>query len=272
MALGQNRQGIIVYSYEDVKRLHPSTGSRGMWAFQSHFHDGHKQCAEAAQRCDWVVGMMFNNIAAAEIMLTGHTAHKDEPIIGSDMGALVRYSDVALVLTDDYHPYKNYMDQIREEFEEHFPIECLMEKGILDDQSTYTELYYAVAFRFMVHQVFGLQFDYQAQCGRDRYRVVGYVDYVLDRWGVPIDLLDSVKDEFGNSVSKSIIGLPKKLKDRLNIQLLKPEFTSIDQVREHVKLIDGLKVINFYLSRSWVHASFAFDGYRQWTEGVRRCK
>jgi hypothetical protein len=265
------RKGIVVYSLEDVKKIHPKTGIRGMWAFHANCHEGHIRCAEFAQHCDWVVGVLYNNMIEGERWMTGITTGKDYPLLQSDIDILKKYSDVCLILTGDYHPYKQHWEKIKNEFSEQFPIECLKEKGVLEDQNMYNTLLYSVAFRVLIHGVYAIDFDYQAQGGKDRFRSIGYTDYVLDRWGVKLDLIDSVRDEYGNSVSKTISGLPKKLKDKLNKSLLLSEFKSIDEVREHINTIDGLKVLNFYRTNGWVHATFQFEGYKAWVEGVR-CK
>jgi len=263
------RKGIIVYTYEDLEKLQPTTGTIGMWSFHGKCHDGHIICAEKAQHCDYVVGFMHNNMAEAERWMTGTTTLKSFPVLESDVNLLKKYTDVALILKGDYHPHKEHWGKIKNEFEEQFPIECLKEKGILDDRVSYNALLYAVAFRYLMHNVYNLKFDYQAQGGKDRYRSIGYTEYVFDRWGVKLDLIDSVRDEYGNSISKTISGLPKYLKDRINKPLLLPEFSSIDQVQEHINTIEGLKVLNFYRTSGWVHATFEFEGYKSWTEGVR---
>ena len=266
-----DRKGIIVYSFEDLKKLQPKTGKLGTWAFHANCHAGHIRCAEAAQHCDWVVGMMHNNMAEVERWMAGTTLLETFPVTQTDIDILKKYSDVCFILTGDYNPHKEHWESIKNEFSEHFPVECLKEKGIFQEQITYNALLYAVAFRFLMHNVYELYFDYQAQCGKDRFRTAGYIDYLLDRWGISIDLIDSVRDEYGNSISNTIAGLPKKLKDRLNIPLLLSEFETIEEVRDHIKSIDGLKVINFYRLNNWVHATFAFDNYKSWTEGIR-CK
>jgi hypothetical protein len=221
MVNGQvNRDGIIVYSFEDLKRLYPENKKRGMWAFHSNYHEGHERCAKAVQHCDWVVGVLYNNMADGEKWMTGVTYTKTTPILQSDIESLKKYSDVCLILTGDYHPYKEHWNLIKSEFEEQFPIECLKEKGILDDQLTYNVLLYSVAYRVLMHGIYKLYFDYQAQGGKDPFRTIGYLEYVYDRWGVHIDLLDPVRDHFGNSISNTIAGLPKHLKDKINKPLL----------------------------------------------------
>lgn len=266
-----NRKGMIVYSYEELKRFLPEVGTRGLWCFQANFHDGHKRCAEAVQYCDSVIGIMFNSRDIEERWMAGETNLEHFPIKNSDIDMLRKYSDIGLILTEEYQPFKNYWEDIKAEFEEQFPIECLKEKGVLDDRDSYNGLLHGIAFRYMLHGVYGIHIDYQSQGGKDRYRSVGYVDYVFDRWGVRIDLIDSVCDEFGNSISRTVSGLPKQLKERLNKPLLKPEFKSINEVKEHINTIEGLYVLNFYRTDKWVHATFSFYGYKAWTEGVR-CK
>jgi hypothetical protein len=266
-----NRNGVVVYSLKELKDLYPSTGTKGMWAFHANCHAGHIWCAEEAQRCDWVVGVLYNNMADGEKWMTGYTSLKTYPITKSDIDILKKYSDVCLILTGDYHPYKQYWSQIKNEFDEQFPISCLKEKGIIEDQDAFNVLLYSVSIRFLLHGVYKMHFDYQAQGGKDRFRSIGYVDYVFDRWGVKIDLLDSIRDENGNSISKTISGLPKNLKERINKPLLLSEFETIEQVQEHINTIEGLIVLNFYRMNGWVHATFQFEGYKSWVEGVR-CK
>jgi hypothetical protein len=264
-----SRKGIIVYSYDDLKRLHPENGTRGLWIFQGKFHSGHQKCAESAQKCDWVVGILFNNRAKVFEKLLGKNNIETFPVYESDIEYLKKYSDVGLILTGNYFPYQDYLKEIDNEFSEQFPIECLKEKGVLDDKDTYNSLFEAVATRYIIHGVYNLQFEYQGQGGKDRFRSVGYTDYVYDRWGLKLDLLDSQTDSYGNSISRTISGLPKHLKDRINKKLLLPDFENIEHVREHIKEIEGLKVINFYKMNGWVHATFSFDDYKAWTEGVR---
>lgn len=266
-----NRKGVIVYSYEDLKKLIPSTGKKGLWCFQANFHDGHKKCAELAQHCDCVVGILFNNRDIEERWMTGSTNYPHYPLTESDINYLKKYSDIGFIITGEYSPHKEHWENIQKEIDENFPIECLKEKGILDDRDAYNGLIHGIAFRYILHGVYGIYFDYQAQGGKDRFRVVGYSDYVKDRWGIELDIIDSVRNNYGNSISRTIDGLPKELKDRININLLKPEFSNIDQVKEHIKNIEGLKVINFYKIRGWIYATFSFDGYKEWSEGIR-CK
>jgi hypothetical protein len=265
----EDRNGILVYSYEDLKKLHPENVTKGMWCFQANFHDGHKKCAEAVQGCGWVIGFMFNNRAEEEKGMTGINTFQSFPINDYDLNMLRKYSDVGVVLTGDYQPWKQYWNEILKEFDENFPIECLKENEILDDRDQYNTLLHSVAFRYILHKVYKINFDYQAQGGKDRFRSAGYIDYVYDRWGVKIDLLDSSKDDVGNSISRTITGLPTELKNKIDVQLLYPEFKSINDVRENIKHINGLKVINFYRMNGWVHATFKFDNYKSWTEGIR---
>jgi hypothetical protein len=264
-----NRNGKLVYTYEDIKKLEPKSGLKGLWCFQTNFHSGHKKCAEAVQHCDWVVGIIFNKRAEEEKWMAGVTNLKDTPLHASDIEQLKNYSDVGLILTGDYHPYRKYWKEIKREFNENFPIECLREKGILDDRNSYNGLLHGVAFRYIIHGVYNLYFHHQAQGGKDRFRVVGYREYVYDRWGVKIDIIDPELDEVGNSISQTINGLPKNLKDRINKKLIQPYFKSIEEVRENVKDIEGLQVINFYRTDGWIHSTFQFKGYKPWTEGVR---
>jgi hypothetical protein len=266
-----NRKGTIVYSFEELKELKPINSNCGFWTLHANFHAGHQRCAEAAQQCDCVVGMLFNNMAEGEKLLTGTTFLKTYPISQSDIEALQKYSDICVILKDDYQPIKEYLKEIKDEFFEQFPTECLAEKGILEDQVSFNSLFYAVAFRYILHEVYGIFFDYQAQCGKDRYRTVGYLDYIYERWGVKVDLLDPVLDDLGNVISKTIGGLPKQLKNRIDKKLILPEFKTIEEVKSNIKDIEGLKVLNFYRMNGWVHATFMFDDYRPWVEGIR-CK
>jgi hypothetical protein len=253
-----------------LKNLLPD-GTRGLWNVHANVHAGHIRCAEAAQHCDIVAGILFNNMPEGERWMTGTTYLHDYPLTQSDISSMQKYSDVVLILKDDYHPYKDCWDEIKNEFDENFPIECLKEKGILEDQMTFNALLYAVAFRYVLHGIHDIHFDYQPAGGKDRYRSIGYMDYLFERWGIKIDLMDSVRDVFGNSISKTIGGLPKHLKDRINKPLLREGFECIKDAQSNIESIEGLSVTNFYRMNGWIHATFVFDGYKPWTEGIR-CK
>jgi len=111
------RKGIIVYTYEDLEKLQPTTGTIGMWSFHGKCHDGHIICAEKAQHCDYVVGFMHNNMAEAERWMTGTTTLKSFPVLESDVNLLKKYTDVALILKGDYHPHKEHWGKIKNEFD-----------------------------------------------------------------------------------------------------------------------------------------------------------
>ena len=116
-----DRKGIIVYSFEDLKKLQPKTGKLGTWAFHANCHAGHIRCAEAAQHCDWVVGMMHNNMAEVERWMTGTTLLGTFPATQTDIDILKKYSDVCFILTGDYNPHKEHWESIKNEFGEIVP-------------------------------------------------------------------------------------------------------------------------------------------------------
>jgi len=238
----RERSGFVVYRWEDVIRLQPKDGKFGMWGFQANFHEGHKKCAEAAQHCNWVVGVLWNNISE------GYEVSK------RDIEALQKYSDVCMICCGDYHPENNHRSLIEAECKK-----FTEETGVNDPIALLS-----IGDRVVMHDVYGLKIHYQAQSVKDRFRVAGYADYVFKRWNIYIDLLEPVRDEIGNSVSKTVqcSGI------KINKPFLLPEFETIEQVREYIKDIEGLSVVEFYKDNKWIHAKFSF-GDKTFEEGLQ---
>ena len=265
----------VVFTLEDLKEIYDrdSHGTKGMWAFHTNFHPGHGQCAIMTNdKCDWVIGILWNNFAAGEEWMMGRTIEIDTPIHTSDIKVLKELSDVVMVFTGNYHPYKEHWDMITEVIKKEFPNDFLDYHEIRVQFNLYSSLIYSIAIRLLLHEIYGIKLDYHASCGRDLWRHAKYTEWVKERFGLTIDLsADAARDEFGNVYSGMKDKCPKEYTDRINKPLLLPEHKTIEEVNEYIKDIPELKAVNFTIRYGWIHAKFEFAGKHWWTEGLK-CK
>lgn len=264
----------VVFELEHLKEIYDrdSHGFKGMWAFHSKFHAGHGQCAIQTNRvCDWVVGIHWNNFAEGMRWMAGDTIDVDDHIRTTDIKVLKELSDVVMVFTGDYHPYKEHWKTIKEIFDKEFPEDELRKQGMFDEPNLYTSLLYSVAVRIMIHEIYGIKLDYHASCGRDRWRHAKYTAWSKERFGIEIELQDPVRDQYGNVLSGMKNRLSSKYAERINKALLLPSFETIEEVNEHIKDIPDLKAVSFFKEFGWIHCKFEFDGQYWWTEGLK-CK
>jgi hypothetical protein len=265
----------VVFTLEDLKKIYDAEayGKKGMWAFHAKFHEGHQQCAKLTnENCDWVVGILWNNFAAGMKWMVGETADIDDPIRTADVEVLKNNSDVVMIFTGHYHPYKQNWKMIKEIFDREFPQEFLKEKGILNELTLYSSLLYSVAIRIVIHEIYGIKLDYHATCGRDRWRFVKYTDWIKQRFGVFADVQDAVRDDNGNVISGMRNRIPEKYNNRIQKPLILPHFESIEEVNNHIKDIPDLKALHFSKECDWIHVKFQFADKYWWSEGLKLCK
>ena len=265
----------VVFTLEDLREIYKrdAHGKKGMWAFHTQFHPGHGQCCKYTNKeCDWVVGFLWNNFAAGMEWMMGKTIDIDTPIYTSDVEALKNNSDVVMIFTGDYHPYKDHWDFISDVIKKEFPDELLDEHHIREQFNLHSSLVYSVAVRLLIHEIYGVELSYHASCGRDLWRHVRYTEWVKERFDLTIDMsIDAARDQYGNVYSGMKNKCPKKYTDRINKPLLLPEHRSIEEVNEYIKDIPELKAVNFTINYGWIHAKFEFAGKHWWTEGLK-CK
>lgn len=262
----------IVYNLNDLKTIYDkeSHGIKGMWAFHAKCHAGHKKCGEITRKeSDWMVGFYWNNFAAGIEKITGKTREVDSPILQYDIDELIKLCDVIIVFTENYHPYMEHYDYLKNEFDKVFPPDFLKEKKILQSPTLYGSLIYSVFIRIVIHEIYNINLDFHTNCGRDRWRMIGYNNWCEKRFGCKMNLIEPILDKFGNSISGGEIRLPDNLKKRINKKLLKPNFKTIKEVENNIKDIEGLHVTNFIIEYGWIQCKFYFDKYQWWTEGIK---
>jgi len=273
----ENGRGLytpVVFTLEDLKAIYDrdAHGKKGMWAFHSKFHDGHAQCAVQTNKvCDWVVGILWNNFAEGMRWMAGDTIDFDDPIRTTDVDVLKANSDVVMIFTGAYHPYKEHWGAIKKVFDEEFPHDFLEEMGITKELNLYTSLIYSVAVRLLIHEIYGIKLEYHASCGRDRWRYVKYTDWVKQRFNLHIELQDAVRDQYGNVISGMRNRVPDKYNSRIKKPLLLPEFETIEEVNDYIKDIPDLKAVHFEKEYGWIHVKFQFAEKYWWSEGLK-CK
>lgn len=266
----------VVFNLSDLKEIYDrdSHGKKGMWAFHAQFHPGHAQCARIVNdKCDWVVGILWNNFAAGMKWMMGKTIDIDTPIYKNDIEALKARSDVVMVFTGDYHPYKKHWHTISQIIKEEFPNELLDKYNIREQFNLHSSLIYSIAVRLVIHEIYGIKIDYHTSCGKDLWRHAKYKEWVVERFGLDLDLsFDVARDEYGNVYSAMKNKCPKKYTDRIKKPLLLPEHKSIEEINKYISDIPELKAVNFTINYGWIHAKFEFADKHWWTEGLNVCK
>lgn len=263
----------VVFSLKDLKEIYDneSYGYKGMWAFHRNFHPGHDQCRiETIDKCDWVVGILWNNFAKGMELLTGNSIDYDDPLHISDINILKNSSDAVMIFTGEYHPFLEYKDYIFEIVEKEFP--KLQEKGIKQNIGLFNSLVYSIAIRLTIHEIYKIKLDYHASCGKDLWRFYRYTDWCKERFGIEIEMTEPVTDQFGNNYSNMKNRIEPSLIKRINKKLIHSHFKNIDDVKEHIKDIEGLKIEFFSIDNNWMHVRFYFNDKPEstwWTEAIK---
>jgi len=265
----------VVYTFDHLKEIYDrnSHGVKGQWGAHAKLHTGHKECCKQINdRCDWVLGIVYENFAAGQKILIGSTEETDSYVSDEDLDFYKNNSDVVLILRDDYHPFLEYMSYIDEQMSIEFPKDKLKKAGVLDNLNLYASLYYSVAIRIVQNEIYKIITNQQVSCGRDRWRTsVGYTEWLYRKYNLTVHLIDPIRDQFGNCMSGCKNKLPAELKNRINIPLLLPHFNSINDVREHIKNIKDLEIRYFYKENGWMQAKFYFSSLEDswWSEGMK---
>jgi len=274
----ENGKGLytpVVFNLTDLKEIYDrdAHGKKGMWAFHRNFHEGHEKCAKRVnEKCDWVVGILWNNFAEGMRWMVGDTVDYDGPILNTDVEILKEYSDVVMIFTGDYHPYKPHWFTILETIKKEFPDKLLREKDIKNELSLYSSLIYSIAIRLTIHEIYGVDLDYHSSCGRDRWRFVKYNEWLKTRFNLEQELMDAVRDEYGNVVSATKRRIPSKYTNRIQKSLLLPDFENLEEVNNYINDIPDLKAVHFSKECGWIHVKFQFGKNHWWSEGLKLCK
>lgn len=262
----------VVFTLEDLKKIYDEDAHdrKGMWSFHRNFHKGHEQCRRLTlQNSDWVMGILWNNVAAGIEKLVGKTVDYDDGINPVDVNILKNDADVVMIFTGDYHPYLEYKDFVYKVLKEDFSEKRLKETGILDNIGMLGPLVYSVAVRLLIHEIYGMKMDYDGNSSKESWKMSGYGPWCMKRFGINVDLAPPVLDEFGNACSTTKMKLPEYLGKRVNKQLLYPHFSTIEEVIENIKDIEGLKARDFSRSDGLVRCYFYFDEEHRWPEAIQ---
>jgi len=262
----------VVFTLEDLKKIYDEDahGRTGMWSFHRSFHRGHDQCRRiTVKNSDWIIGVLWNNVAKGMELLTGKTVDYDDYIHTSDVEILKNNADVVMIFTGDYHPYMEYEDFIRDVIKNDFSAESLKEKGISEMIGQWGPFIYSVAVRLLIHEIYGIKIDYDGNCGKEIWRMGGYSKWCMDRCGVYLDTEKPVSDELGNNYSTMKARMPEELSNRINKKLLLPHFKSLGEVEDHIKDIKDLKAKYFSRDQEWVRVILYFNENLWWTESIK---
>jgi len=263
---------MIVYNLEDLKKEYNERahGRIGMWGFHAKLHDGHKQCGRIArENCDFVICFYWQNFGEGMRLLVGDSVDSDNPFSIEMANEAKQFSDLVMVFKDDYHPYLSYKKEISDIMDKEFPEELLIEKGVRYEINLYGSLVYSVAVRFLIHNVYSIKVHYHPTCGRERWKMVGYPEWLEKEFGITYDLLDDWICTRRNVISGMRNKLPPEIFNRVHKKLLLPHFKSREDVEEHIKDIEGLHVGYFFREKGWIQCKFYFEPHQWWAEGLK---
>jgi hypothetical protein len=252
----------VVFTLEDLKVVcdERAYGKIGMWAFHNDYHEGHIQCAKLADELsDWVISILWSNYG------------EDVAIIPTDIEVLKKYSDVVMVFTGDYHPFREHWNYLKEEFDNYFTKEFLKAEE-LTLESSKAALTYSACVRILMHEIHKIPTNYHPTCGRDDWRHI-YSHWLKERFNINHTIYDAVRDKHGNVISSSRNRIPLKYTSRIRKPLLLPHFESLEEVNEHIRDIKELKAEAFVKRHGWINVKFKFtDNKYYWAEGLKLCK
>jgi hypothetical protein len=265
--------GNIFYDMESFKEHFErhKHGKIGMYAWHAKWHIGHQKCAELArEKCDYVIGVHYQNFGDAQLKALGKCMDDDKPWESSDLEAF-KFSDIGLCQKDNYHPEIDHFEYCKKEFDRLYTPEYLKKEGMITDieNNLYASLFISTIWRCMFHEVYGIRADYIAQCGKDAWRFVGYIDWLWYKYGLRVDDIDAIRDEYGNVFSGMKHKLPSHLRQRMNKPLILPFFKTKDDVENHIKDIEGLHVEYFFRRNNWIMVKFFFERHQWWSEGLK---
>jgi hypothetical protein len=275
MVPGRGLYTPVVFTLEDLKAVcdERAGGKIGMWAFHFEYHEGHLHCSNVVNEgSDFVIGILWNNYGAGIKWMIGEVDDEDVPIRPRDIDLLKKHSDVVMIFTGDYHPFKEHWPYLKKEFDNYFTKDFLISEG-LEVTTSYAALLYSVTARILMHEIYKIPTNYHPTCGRNAWRHI-YSHWLKKRFNIDHTLDDAVRDKYGNIISSSRNRIPSKYTDRIRKPLILPHFESLEEVNEHIKDIKELKAEAFAKRHGWINVKFKFADNNKyyWAEGLKLWK
>jgi hypothetical protein len=237
------------------------------WSGVHHnMHDGHRYLHRVCRaNSDISIGMYFSNFAyQIERLMGGPVAISADRYSDSDVDALSKIHDIVFVWKDDYFPTS--IPLMRDRLQKEFSDSRLHDLGCAYDPVQVGSFRGSQALVILCNDYFRYTHSYAGF--KDAWRVP-YSLWYNEQYPGKLVLVEAQYDKNGNCFSGSMLSMPKDLLSRINKRLLLPTHRSIEEVRDHVKDIDGLEVMSFFDMRNvtgTLHARFKL-GSNSWNEG-----
>jgi hypothetical protein len=250
----------IVYTTEEVAERLPSNKKIGSWGFHENYHEGHKQILKKTQEnSDYIIGVLWNNLAEMVTDIMGQSWEPRTPIYDKDVEFLCDNSDVVMIFTGNYRPWRDKFDKL----------DLLANALIEYDELPFGRKEHRHPWELMrACQVMRLAMNriwppyYTCGSYRDIWRP-SYREWYCNRFpGYEYELIEPVRDEHGNDISSTrLLSGHKATKC-----LLRKGLRSKEELEEYVSDQEGLEVTHFIWNEKSriMHGKFLYGGQWFW--------
>ena len=240
-------------------------GPIGTWGVHTKVHDGHRYLyREISARCCSIVGVYYLNWQYCREVIGGAKHIKQTPLDWQTLKEFLNKCAVIYLMagTDIGFPHSEIGKRVARAVEQ-LPDERVPE-FIRNDKEQMATLRAAQVFRTAMLEHIPL--NVAAGSLKDAWRPIYNVWHREQFPQVLLLETDPIRDRFGNSYCSS---MPEDITARITKPLLLPHFTSIEEVREHIKSIDGLGVVFFARDEmtNYMYSQFTV-GDRYWNFGI----
>lgn len=245
---------MIVYNLDDLKL---PKGKIGLWCIGRHIHDAHRFLYQKSkEKNDYVLGLYFHNwplqikqICNVENHQYYATEREDKP----DQNVIKELEEKCysvMIYTGDYTSFDN-ISLIRKEIEKQLPLKDFDPIGLVSLRTSQ-------AIAYILNDK--VKYHYRNGGTKDPWRKP-YVKWHRKYYPhIEYELVDSIVNENGNSLDCC---LPKNL--NISKPLLRKGMRSIEDVKENIKDIEGLKIVYFQWDGDTINARFQYgDNPNNW--------
>lgn len=261
----------ILYSLEDLKKeidpIYSNYKYIGVWIVGTIIHDGHRFLYNLIQqKCDYVIGIYCNTWSKQLYEISGM---KQDIALETNLDTideLVKKTNIVMIYSNDYTSFDK-PTYLKNRSEKELP-ESNLPKFIYKDEQNIASLRTAQAFNIMFNKY--VKHHYRTGGQKDPWR------FYMQQWHnkyypyIEYELAESILDNYGNCLSSSV---PSKIKEQIDKPLLLPKMRSINEVREHIKNIEGLRVVffNYNPENKFINVRFQYKNNKNvwWNQGLK---
>lgn len=250
---------MVVYNLNDLKNNLPDDKKIGLWSIGRHIHDAHRFLYQKAKnKCDHIIGIYWHNWPLQIEQICNVKNHqyyatkRENQVNKNVVREMEKKCDIVMIFTGDYTSFENNISLIQSDIKNQLPLENYK------DDIGLVSLRTSQATAYMINKK--IKYHYRNGGTKDPWRKP-YVEWHRKYYpNIEYELVDSILDEKGNSFDCCSA-------KNLNISrpLLKKGMRSIEEVKEHIKDIKGLKIVYFQWDGETINARFQYgDNPNNW--------